>query len=193
MSPYTSTRETLCSSSSTCATGPALDMSTSAGLSGTSFTHKSGTTFRSWVSIGFTGFVNAVPAGENAESVLRSLLLFGSAGSFVLTCLFHCYLDQKQACSRSLPFDLLIPEPFSTWKPERSWIFAVGRQVCKRPICLRPSLYTLLPSAVVWKSFALDPSDSVKGWLVNQSTGMTVSAAPESTTRGFGNGAHVFC
>ena len=40
---------------------------------------------------------------------------------------------------------------------------------------------------------SFDPSDSVKGWLVNQSTGMTVSPAPELTTRGFGNGVQVFC
>ena len=58
---------------------------------------------------------------------------------------------------------------------------------------LCPPSYTLLPSAVVKKSFALDPLDSVKGWLVNQSTGTTVSPAHESTTRGFGNGAQVFC
>ena len=30
-------------------------------------THNSGMTFRSWVSIGLTGVVNAIPAGENAD------------------------------------------------------------------------------------------------------------------------------
>ena len=59
----------------------------------------------------------------------------------------------------------------------RSWPSSV-----KTSNFLCPSLYTLLQSAVVWKSFALEPSDSVKGWLVNH------SPAPESTTRGFGNG-----
>ena len=48
-------------------TGFALDISTSATLSTTSLTHNSGTTFRSWVSIGLTGVVNAIPAGENAD------------------------------------------------------------------------------------------------------------------------------
>ena len=56
-----------------------------------------------------------------------------------------------------------------------------------------PSLYTLLPSAVVQKSLALEPSDSVKRWYVSQSMGMTVSPAPESTTRGFGNGDQALC
>ena len=78
--PNTSTRATLCSSSSTLSsngcsqsgngsplTGFALDISTSATLSGTSLTHNSGTTFRSWVSIGLTGVVNAIFVGENAE------------------------------------------------------------------------------------------------------------------------------
>ena len=50
------------------------------------------------------------------------------------TCLFHCSLDQKQSFSRSAPFDSLIPELFFLWQLERSWIFAVGRQVCKHPI-----------------------------------------------------------
>ena len=31
-------------------------------------------------------------------------------------------------------FRLLIPEPLSLWQLERSWIFAVDRQVCKHPI-----------------------------------------------------------
>ena len=48
-------------------TGFALDISASATHSGTSLTHNSGMTFRSWVSIGLTGFVNAIPAGENAD------------------------------------------------------------------------------------------------------------------------------
>ena len=79
--PYTFTRATLCCSSSTkfssngCSqsgngsplTGFALDISTSATLSGTSLTRNSGTTFRSWVSIGLTGVVNAIFVGENAD------------------------------------------------------------------------------------------------------------------------------
>ena len=45
-----------------------------------------------------------------------------------------------------------------------------------------------LPPKGYMRLFALEPSDSVKGWFVNQFTGMTVSPAPESTTRVFGNG-----
>ena len=81
MSSCTSTQSPLCSSSSTkfssngCSqsgngsplTGFELDISTSATLSGTTLTHNSGMTFRSWVSIGLTGVVNAIPAGENAD------------------------------------------------------------------------------------------------------------------------------
>ena len=47
--------------------GFALDISSSAALSGTSLTHNSGTTFRSWFSIGLTSVVNAIPADENAD------------------------------------------------------------------------------------------------------------------------------
>ena len=79
--PCTSTRSPLCSSSSIkfssngCSqsgngspiTGFELDISTSATLSGTSLTHNSGTTFRSWVSIGLTGVADAIPARENAD------------------------------------------------------------------------------------------------------------------------------
>ena len=50
-----------------------------------------------------------------------------------------------------------------------------------------PSLKTLLPSAVVWKSLAFEPSDSVQWWLVNQSLGVIVAPAPESTTKSFGH------
>ena len=179
-----------------------LDMFTSAALSSTSLTHNSGTTFRSWVSIGLAGFVDAIPAGKNADqcfdhcscagglrrthrSPVANIFSHWFVCSGCKTCLFHCCHDRKQACSRSSPFGLLIPEPFPLWQLEKSWIFAVGRQVS--------FIYTLLPSAVVQKSFALEPSDSVKGWFVKQSTGMTVSPAPESTTRGFGNSAQVFC
>ena len=91
MSSCTSTRSPLCSSSSTnfssngCSqsgngsplTGFELDMSTSATLSGTSLTHSSGMTFRSWVSIGLTGVVNAIPAGENADQYFDHCSLAG--------------------------------------------------------------------------------------------------------------------
>ena len=93
---------------------------------------------------------------------------------------------------------------FTTWLTDRRAFFTLA--TCERSWNLRcwpssvqisnflcPSLYTLLPSAVLYKSCAPDPSDSFKGWLVNQSTGMTVSPAPESTTRGFGICAQVFC
>ena len=139
MSQYPSTRATLCSSSNGCSqsgnesplAGFALDISTSATLSGTSLTHNSGTTFRNWVSIRLTSFVNAIPAGENADqcfdhcscaggATIRSTHRFPVATIFshwfvcsgCKTCLFHCHLDHKQACSRSSPFGLLIPEPF---------------------------------------------------------------------------------
>ena len=169
MSSYTSIRSHLCSSSSTkfssngCSqsgngsllTGFELDNSISATLSGTSLTHNSGMTFRSWFSISLTGVVNAIPASENADQYfdhcsfavvppsgprrthrfpVATIFSHWFACSGCKTCLFHCYLDQKQACSRSSPFDLLIPEPFSLWQLEKSWIFAVGRQVCKHPI-----------------------------------------------------------
>ena len=152
MSSCTSTRSPLCSSSSTkfssngCSqsgngsplTGFELDISTSATLSGTSLTHNSGMTFRSWVSIGLTGVEKAIPAGENADQYFDHCSFAGVppsdprrthrfpvatifshwfACSGRKTCLFHCYLDQKkkkQACSRSSLFDLLIPEPFFT-------------------------------------------------------------------------------
>ena len=90
-------------------------------------------------------------------------------------------------------FGLLIPEPFSLWHPERSWIFAVGRQVCKSQIFLILH-YTLCCHRLACENHWLPgPSDSVKGWFVSQSKGMTVSPAPESTTRGFGNAAQVLC
>ena len=90
----------------------------------TSLTHNSGTTFRSWVTIGLTSVVNAIPAGENADQCFdhcsfagvppsgpRRTHLFPVATIFshwfvcsgCKTCLFHCYLDQKQACSLSSP------------------------------------------------------------------------------------------
>ena len=56
-----------CFSSPASATEPALDMSTSATFSSTSLRHTSGTTFRSWFSIGLTSVIDAVPAGENAD------------------------------------------------------------------------------------------------------------------------------
>ena len=109
------------------------------------------------------------------------------------TCILHCNLGQKQACSRSSPFGLLIPEPFSLWQPERSWILSVGRLVCKHPIffVLRETLcYHRLLCKNRW---LLNRRDSVKGWFISQPTGMTVSPAPESTTRGFGTGAQALC
>ena len=136
-------------------TGFALDISTSVTLSGTSLTHNSGTTFRSWLSIGLTSVVNAIPVGEDADQAFdhsslaevqpsgpRRTHRFPVAAIFshwfvcsgCKTCLFHFYLDQKQTCSRSSPFGLLIPEPSSLWQLEKSWIIAVGRQVCKHPI-----------------------------------------------------------
>ena len=39
----------------------------------------------------------------------------------------------------------------------------------------------------------LKRSDSVKGWFVSQSAGLTVSPAPESKTRGFGNVSQACC
>ena len=80
-------------------------------------------------------------------SVLRSLLICGNAtiryktytpflvsttfshrivGSVCKTSLFHCYLDQKQACSRPSPFGLLIPEPFHSGS-----LKGHDRQICK--------------------------------------------------------------
>ena len=114
-------------------TGFEVDISTSATLSGRSLTHNSGTTFRSWVSIGLTSVVSAIPAGENADQYfdhcsfvvvppsgprrthrfpVATLFSDWFACSGCRTCLFHCYLDQKQACSRSSPFDSLIPGYF---------------------------------------------------------------------------------
>ena len=114
-------------------TGFELDMSTSTTLSGSSLTHNSGMTFRSWVSVGLTSVVNAIPASENADQYFDHCSFAGvpSSGprrthrfpvatifynwfacSGCETCLFHGYLDQKQVCSRSAPFDSLIPVPF---------------------------------------------------------------------------------
>ena len=50
------------------------------------------------------------------------------------SCPCRCYLDQERACSRSLTFGSLIPRLLSLWQPAMSWIFAVGRQVCRHPI-----------------------------------------------------------
>ena len=107
-------------------------------LSGTSLTHNFGTTFRSWVSIGLTGVVNAIPAGENADqrfdhcsfcgcATIRSttytpfscrnhLFLIGPLVLDVRRVLSTAILIKKQALSRSSPFDLLIPQPFSLWQ-----------------------------------------------------------------------------
>ena len=57
----------------------ALDISTSATLLVTSFTHNSGKTFRSWVSVGLTGVVNAFPARENADQCVDHCSFGGSA------------------------------------------------------------------------------------------------------------------
>ena len=101
--------------------------------------------------------------------------------------------DQKQACSRSSPFDLLIPEPFSLWQLEKSWIFAVGRQVCKHSIFFVLHCTLCCHRLLCRNHLLLTHRTLSKDGLSTNPTGMTVSPAPESTTRGFGNGAQVFC
>ena len=57
-------------------------------------------------------------------------------GSLVLDVgrVFSTAILIKKSLFPFFTFDLLIPEPFSLWQLEKSWIFAVGRQVCKHPI-----------------------------------------------------------
>ena len=98
----------------------ALDIYTSATFSSTPLTDNSGTTFRSWVPNGVTSVVNAIPSGENADQCVDHCTFAGVPPpspkrthrfpvatifshwfvcSGCKTCRFHCYLDQKQACS----------------------------------------------------------------------------------------------
>ena len=177
--------------------------STSATLSRTSLTHNSGTTFRNWVSIGLTSVVNAIPAGENADQCfagvppprprrthrfpVATIFSHWFACSGCKTCLFHCYFDQKQACSRSSPFDFADPRAFFLlWQLERSWIFAIGRQMCKHPIFFVLHC-TLCCHRLLCRKHLLLTHRTLSN------DGLSVSPPPESTTRGFGNGAQPFC
>ena len=62
-------------------------------LSGTSLTHNSGMTFRSWVSIRLAGVVNAIPAGESADQYFEHCSFAGVPPSSArLTTIFsHLY------------------------------------------------------------------------------------------------------